>query len=422
MLTIKAEVQKDKKRMDGTYNVKLRFTKDRAVKRISTDIFATEADLTPKLKFKENTNTKQEIDKLVLHYRTLLTTLHIDTENLDLNEIVMRLQNKDEAEKPIDFIAFSKNWIATAPIKSKDTYTTGLNAFIRFLGKDELDIKNITVDLLEQYRDYIIKVRAERVKKLAKAGERIPSNRCLSLYLMILRHLFSEAQKFYNKPDKGLMRIPHTPFEYFKIPKQEATRKRAIQPQQVKAIWDMPYQNVHKGTRHTCRFDLAKDCFILSFCLMGINSVDLYNATEIRDNKLIYNRTKTKDRRHDKAKMEVVVPDIMLPIIEKYRDPTGKRLFKFYKDYRDSKAFNKAINTGLKEIGKILNIEDFEYYAARHSWATIALNKCRIDKYTVHAALNHVDASMKVTDIYIERDFVNENKANAKVVKYVFGK
>ena len=422
MLTIKAEVQKDKKRMDGTYNVKLRFTKDRAVKRISTDIFATEADLTPKLKFKENTNTKQEIDKLVLHYRTLLTTLHIDTENLDLNEIVMRLQNKDEAEKPIDFIAFSKNWIATAPIKSKDTYTTGLNAFIRFLGKDELDIKKITVDLLEQYRDYIIKVRAERVKKLAEAGERIPSNRCLSLYLMILRHLFSEAQKFYNKPDKGLMRIPHTPFEYFKIPKQEATRKRAIQPQQIKAIWKMPYQNIHKGAKSTCRFDLAKDCFILSFCLMGINSVDLYNATDLRDNRLVYNRTKTKDRRLDKAQMEVIVPKMVLPIIEKYRDRTGKRLFNFYQYYRDHKGFNKAINKGLKEIGEQLHIDDFEYYAARHSWATIALNKVGIDKYTVHAALNHVDASMRVTDIYIERDFVNENKANEKVVKYVFGK
>ena len=43
-------------------------------------------------------------------------------------------------------------------------------------------------------------------------------------------------------------------------------------------------------------------------------------------------------------------------------------------------------------------------------------------EYTVHAALNHVDESMRVTDIYIERDFVNENKANAKVVKYVFGR
>lgn len=48
------------------------------------------------------------------------------------------------------------------------------------------------------------------------------------------------------------------------------------------------------------------------------------------------------------------------------------------------------------------------------------MNKVGIDKYTVHAALNHVDESMRVTDIYIERDFVNENKANAKVVKYVF--
>ena len=333
-----------------------------------------------------------------------------------------RLLNKEEAEKPIDFIAFSKDWIATYSGRSKDIYTTGLNAFTKFIGKEELDIKNITVDLLEQYRDYIINVRANRVKRLIEEGKRIPSNRCLSLYLTNLRHLYNEAQKYYNKPDKGLIRIPHSPFEYFKIPKEEATRKRAIQPQQIKAIWNMPYQNIYKGHKGTCRFDLAKDCFILSFCLMGINSVDLYNATELKGNKLVYCRTKTKDRRQDKAKMEVVVPDMVLPIIEKYRDTTGKRLFIFYRYYRDSRAFNKAINSGLKEIGDQLGIDDLEFYAARHSWATIALNKCKIDKYTVHAALNHVDESMRVTDIYIERDFMNENKANAKVVKYVFGK
>ena len=422
MLTIRAEVLKDKKRTDGTYNVKVRFTKDKKVKRISTDLFATDADLTSDLKLKEDSMTKQEADRLVLHYRTLVNSLYLDSENYDVSEIVNRLLCKEEAEKPIDFIAFSKKWIATAPIKSKDTYTTGLNSFIKFIGKDELDIKKITVDLLEQYRDNIIQVRNERVKALQAEGKRVPSNRCLSLYLMMLRHLFSEAQKFYNKPDKGLMRIPHTPFEYFKIPRQEATRKRAITPQQIKTIWNMPYQNVHKGAKGTCRFDLAKDCFILSFCLMGINSVDLYNATELRGNKLVYCRTKTKDRRLDKAKMEVDVPDMMLPIIEKYRDTTGQRLFKFYTYYRDHKAFNKAINKGLKEIGDQLQIEDLEYYAARHSWATIALNKCKIDKYTVHAALNHVDESMRVTDIYIERDFVNENKANQKVVKYVLGK
>ena len=408
--------------MDGTYNVKVRFIKDKKVKRVSTDLFATDSDLTSDLKLKEESIVKQEADRLVLHYRTMVNSLHFDSENCDVSEIVNRLLCKEEAEKPIDFIAFSKKWISETTIKGKDNYTTALNSFIRFLGKEELEIKKITVDLLEQYRDYIINVRNERVKALQAEGKRVPSNRCLSLYLMSLRHLYGEAQRFYNKPDKGLMRIPHTPFEYFKIPKQEATRKRAVTPQQIKAIWSLPYQNIHKGVKHTCRPDLAKDCFILSFCLMGINSADLYNATLLRDNRLVYCRTKTKERRLDKAKMEVVVPDMVLPIIEKYRDTTGQRLFRFYKDYRDHKAFNKAINKGLKGIGDQLNIDDLEFYAARHSWATIALNKCGIDKYTVHAALNHVDESMRVTDIDIERDFVNENKANEKVVKYVFGK
>lgn len=60
-------------------------------------------------------------------------------------------------------------------------------------------------------------------------------------------------------------------------------------------------------------------------------------------------------------------------------------------------------------------------YKARHSWATLAVNKAEIDKYTVHSALNHIDESMKVTDIYIERDFRIENEANRKVIEFVFG-
>ena len=152
-----------------------------------------------------------------------------------------------------------------------------------------------------------------------------------------------------------------------------------------------------------------------------MNSVDIYNATEIINDRIIYNRTKTTDRRIDDARMEVDVPKQALPIIEKYRDKAGRYLFNFHKVYSDHKAFNKAINKGLKQIGAEFGIDDLEFYAARHSWATIAINKCKIDKYTVHAALNHVDPSMRVTDIYIERDFVNENEANKKVLDFVFG-
>ena len=165
MLTIKAEVEKGKVRNDGTYNVRIRFTKDRVVKRISTDLFATNADLTTDFKLKEESVIKQEADRLVLHYRTIVNSLHLDFENFDVGEIVNHLLNKEEAEKPIDFIAFSKNWIATSSGRSKDIYTTGLNAFIKFIGKEEFEIKNITVDMLEQYRDFIIDERANRVKR-----------------------------------------------------------------------------------------------------------------------------------------------------------------------------------------------------------------------------------------------------------------
>lgn len=118
--------------------------------------------------------------------------------------------------------------------------------------------------------------------------------------------------------------------------------------------------------------------------------------------------------------MKVTVPKLLGNILDRYLDKERKRTFNFYKRYSSPACFNKAINIGLKEIGAILKLDDLEFYAARHSWATIALNKCRIDKYTVHSALNHVDESMKVTDIYLERDFTLENEANEKVIKFVF--
>ncbi len=422
MLTIKAEIKKDSLRVDGTYNVKLRFTLNRKVKRLSTSLFVRPEELTKTGDFKKNTKIYKEVEALLTAYQSKCNAMQIDLNHYSLDYIFKLLKFEEQKEKPIDFISFSREWIVHAPMKRTDTYETTIRSVISFIGKDNLDVSEIKVSFLNKYTEYLKKRRDERNHKLSIAGKRIPSNRTVSLYLGCIRHLFKEAQRKYNNTEDNLMLIPHSPFDHFRIPRQEATRKRALDRNTIKAIWELPYMNKVKGYKSTCRYDLAKDCFIMSFCLMGMNSVDLYNATEFKDGRIIYNRTKTKDRRLDNARMEVVVPKLILPLMEKYKDKTGQRLFNFHHYYADHKAFNKAINYGLKEIGSQLGIDDLEYYAARHSWATIALNKVGIDKYTVHAALNHVDESMRVTDIYIERDFVNENKANAKVVRYVFGR
>lgn len=422
MLTIKAEIKKSELKVDGTYNVKIRFTLDRKVKRLSTNLFITSKDLTKSLKFKEDPSIKRAIDRLVLYYREQCFKLQLDQNHYSLDEIIEFLNGEQEKQQTIDFIKFSREWIASTTIKGAPNYTTAINALVRFIGKEELDINLITLDFLESFKAFLNKEREIRTKRLMQQGKRVPSNRSLSLYLISIKKLFNEAKKKYNKKEKNLILIPNSPFMELEIPKQEATRKRAISADIIKKLWKLPYKDMKKGYKSTCHYNLAKDCFILSFCLMGINSADLYNATEMEGYTIVYNRTKTKDRRLDKAQMKVDIPRLILPLVEKYKDKTGKRLFNFYQYYADEKDFNKAINYGLKEICTILEIDDLEYYAARHSWATIALNKAGIDKYIVHAALNHIDDAMKVTDIYIERDFVNENKANTKVAKYVFGK
>lgn len=419
MLTIKAEILKSKQKVDNTYNVKIRLTYNREIKRLSTHIFVRTEDLTKDFKLK-NPKYIKEADRLVRYYQELCATLPLETSNFTLNDILECIQKEKEINTPIDFIQFCKDWLAATEVKGKRNYQTTLNSFIAFLGKDKLNTNQVTKQLMEEYMKYLHQKRDKQVAELQKKGKRIPSNRMVSLYTSSIRHLFNEAKKKYNDYDRNIIRIPNSPFENLEIPKQEVTRKRALSAELIKKIWELPYIINSNGRERFCPFNLAKDCFILSFCLIGMNSADLYNCTELEDNSITYYRTKTSGRRLDKAKMKVDVLSMLLPLMKKYEDYTHQKVFCFYHLYSTYKNFNRAINLGLKKIGKILKVDDLEYYAARHSWATIAVNKVGIDKYTVHAALNHIDEAMKVTDIYIERDFKIENEANKKVVEYVF--
>lgn len=86
MLTIKAEIKRSELKVDGTYNVKIRFTLDRKVKRLSTNLFVTQQDLTKSLKFKEDTSIKREIDRLVLYYREQCLKLQLDQNHYSLDD------------------------------------------------------------------------------------------------------------------------------------------------------------------------------------------------------------------------------------------------------------------------------------------------------------------------------------------------
>ena len=419
MLTFKGVVMPHEQKKDKTYNVKIQITYQRKVKRISTSIFVKPEDLTKSFKIKNPDITKQ-VDNLIESYRSICAGLQIELNDYTLDDIVSVIKEERNKVTYIDFIQFSREWIATSTCKGAKNYKSALNAFVEFLGTDSLDINKLSREILCRFKDYLSIKREKQVALLKKQGKRIPSNRMVSLYLGSLRHLFNLAKKQYNDYDKGIIIVQNSPFENFTIPKQEASRKRALDAELIKAIWGLPYKSKGNGEEKTCVYNLAKDCFVMSFCLIGMNSVDLHTANVLQDDTIIYNRQKTSERRSDNALMKVKIQEQVRSLIDKYKDHTGERIFKFHLKYSTPSSFNRAINKGLKEIGDALGIEDLEFYSARHSWATIAINKVGIDKYTVHSALNHLDESMKVTDIYIERDFSTENSANAKVLEYVF--
>ena len=100
MLTFKAEVLKSKQKSDGTYNVKIRMTYNREVKRLATNIFVRQEDLTKSFKLK-NPKFIQEADAIVRHYQEMCAKLQVDINNYTMDEIIALLKGEQMPSMPL---------------------------------------------------------------------------------------------------------------------------------------------------------------------------------------------------------------------------------------------------------------------------------------------------------------------------------
>lgn len=355
-------------------------------KRIPTNIIITNDNISKRGNIKSPDILKTLNDRME-SLRERLCTLEESTAtcNKDIEWLYFHLMSVKEN---LDFFEYTEQWISKSHNKGKGNYAVMLNSLERFHHSRKLPFSFIDYRFLTDYKNFL--------KDLPRAQ---------SLYLGCIRHIFNEAIKEYNI--NGMKNISNNPFDTFVIPKDHPkTKDRVISEENLVKVFNF------KGTN---RIGLARDCYILSFCLIGMNSVDMYECSSYKRGVLSYNRAKTRDRRTDNAYIEIEVPDIIKSLMKKYKG--NSRVFDFYNRYANASNFNKNINKGLHSIADILGIPHFDFYSARHTWASIARNKLGIDKYTIHEALNHV-SDLDITDIYIQKDYTNINKANAKVMEY----
>lgn len=412
MATFKAIVLSHHKKEDGTWNIKIRVTHNRLSRYISTPFYVDKSDMTRALKLK-NQKYIDATDDMIRKYRNICDRLGERISMMNVDEVLNAITSESTDGKfDLDIVSYARSYIkyleSTNHIGTANTYKVAINSLVRFVGRESISINEITVKFLNNWVRWIID---NQIGNNSKGGVRSPNS-----YIAQLRAIHNRAKREFNDEDAGVIRIPNSPFRYVELPKPQLTRKRAISVDSLRKLANLPYTKIKQlGTN---RFNVAKDIFMLSFALLGMNAVDLYNCTDYKDGRLTYRRAKTRDRRTDHAEISIKVEPEYQALFDKYRDDSGERVFVFYRKFPTVNAFSAVLNQGLKRVGKAIGEEDLEFYAARHTWATIALNDAGVDKYTVHQALNHVDANMKVTDYYIKKSWKPIDEANRKVIDF----
>ncbi len=159
--------------------------------------------------------------------------------------------------------------------------------------------------------------------------------------------------------DNNLIKLELHPFRNFKIPRPE------IRLMDVD-IDDFQKIRNHKTESKRCAF--ARDMFLLSFYLGGINLVDLVKV-DLSGKLLNYTRQKTRNKKTTEKQTTFQIPEIVQPLIKKHA-PHGKLLLPCNSKHDQLLAYtNRCFQLLKQELGITTR---FSYYSARKTFAQFA--------------------------------------------------
>lgn len=393
--TFKAVVYSHHRRQDGTYNVKIRVTHNRKSRNLPTETYITSDQMTRGMKIKD-ARVADAMDALIKKMRAAVTEIGFPATGMTVDQIVeeVRRRLESEARFSLDFYEYGVQYYVGLKPGTRKTYSSAFSRVLKYCDGRHPDVNEITARWLRGYLDHLI-----------DAGIK-PSS--AALYLSKLSRVYNQAKKEYNDEDTGLIKIPGNPFANVETPTAVTDpRHQNISIERVQSIIDLP-----DDTRINSRRNLARDMFVLSFGLQGINLADLWEVKEGPAGFITFNRKKTRDKRFVEMCLRIE-PEIR-PYIDRYARG-GYVLGVMREHYLNYDSFALAVNRGTKAMAETLG-EKFKFYSARHSWATIARNDCGVDKWDVHEALTHTDSATRIDDVYIAPDYSRFWEANRAVL------
>lgn len=393
------------KRPDGFYQVYIRLIHHKQVKYIRTDKMVTDKGL--------EKGTKNVKDVFVLKQTTEKITEWME----QLNKKDIRLWSANDiadflihGDEDISFSDYARKYhdslVDNGQERNARNYELAYQHLERYAGTNRLTFSMLTSHFVNEW-----------IKSLDQ------TKRAKEMYPICMRQVFKAACKEYNDYDTGVIRIKTNPWVKVDIPKADRAEKLAITPEQCRAFF---YAPIPESKLKSPLAELGHDVAMMVLCLGGINTVDLYHLTkeDYYDGIIHYQRAKTRKFRADGAYMEMRIPPILQPIVDKYLSHDEKEpwLFTFHQRHSSSDSFGANVNLGIKRICESMGMPKQSWYCVytfRHTWGTVAQNDCGASISDVAFGMNH-SSGHRITRGYIKLDFTKAFELNEQVVDLIF--
>lgn len=403
MATFKITVQKQ--RSDGFWPVYIRVIHHRESMFMKTDKMVDYKGIVKSTKEIKDPYVRKACDILITDYIDRLNK--VDTSTWSVQEVVKFLK---EGTSDVCFSDYARLYqskmIQEGHTRNARTYELAFQHLERYAGTTKVMFSHLTSLFITKW--------INSLSSTARAKEQYP---------VCVRQIFKQALLDYNDYDNGIIRITTNPWPKVKIPKADTPDKKAITMEECRAFFFAP---LPESDRKFPLAELGHDVAMMIQCLAGMNTVDIYFAEKknFHDNIIGYERRKTREARADNAWFEIRIPDILSPIVEKYRDKTSSPfLFDFHKRHSTYDSFNANVNIGIRQIcTKVLGLkkgETYSGYTFRHTWATVAQNECGATLADVDFGLNHAHKT-QMARTYVKIDFSPAWELNEKVVEKIF--
>lgn len=410
MARLKPVIRPSQENDDGKCNIKIRITHDKKVRYLRTDYYVREDDFDMKggsvKKGGEVSDSMVDIinSKLAIkmgeyyqvleEYRRQLPGMSIQT--------VLKLLREEKAH--YDFYSVLDDEINTLARAGKIGYRNVFHdtrrTIERYTKNTILPFEEITVAWLKGLENDIL----SRDNKI----------NTVSLHMRNIRTIYNIAI------GKKLVDYGSYPFREYRIPKQRTMKRNISAEEMVKIInYTSPIKSML----------WARDMFLLSFYLIGINMKDLFHLRaidyDIANGRIEYTRAKGKQYYSIKVypeAMEIIMRypgSAFLPDDATSKKPSQRLLLDTlegrYKTHKDSLRY---VNNRMKRIARTTGInQPLSTYYARHTWATIA-HKLGVSRDIIRYALGH-GVNTGVTEIYIDFDQDQVDEANRRVIDHI---